>query len=167
MVCVTSSSTTHIRLTYTEIDALISPTHRIMSQLEPTASKETAQPTVPTLPSLVDSTPRGTPACFSGKESDCARVNSAPASSQGSARGSPNCHSPGDTPPGSLRASRTISWRDSVRVTLRSQSRAPICRRRYPTATSMIQLLRHHLQRSRSASTSATTILSKRMRQRR
>ena len=164
MVCVTSSSTTHIRLTYTKINAFISPAHRIISQLEPTASKETIVPT--SLPS-VDSAPRDSPACFSGKEYDCALVNSAPASLQGLARASPNCHSPGDTPPGSLRASRTISWRDSVRVTLRSQSRAPICRRRYPTATSMIQLLRHHLQRSRSASTSATTILSKRMRQRR
>ncbi|KAI5831731.1 hypothetical protein K523DRAFT_350488 [Schizophyllum commune Tattone D] len=89
-----------------------------MSQREPTALKETAHPTVPTLPSLVDSTPRDTPACFSGKEYDCAIVNSAPASLQGSARGPPNCHSPGDTPLGSLRASRTSSWRHSVRVTI-------------------------------------------------
>ncbi|KAL1755488.1 hypothetical protein FB107DRAFT_274791 [Schizophyllum commune] len=65
-----------------------------MSQLELTASKETTQPIVPTSLPSVDSAPRDTPACFSGKEYDC------------------------DTPPGSLRASRTSSWRDSVRVTV-------------------------------------------------
>lgn len=84
----TSSATTYIRLTYTKINAFISPAHRIMSHLEPTASKKTTQPVVPTALPSVDSAPRDTPVCFSGKEDDCALVSSAPASLQGSTRGS-------------------------------------------------------------------------------